>query len=471
MPNPYYEQKRLIIALKCLVCYIAIYFFLQPVDGEIRATITEKPNIILILVDDLGYGDIGSYNEEIDFTPNIDRLTKKGMSFTDFHSNGPMCSPTRAALLTGMYQHRLGGRFEAALSEKKNHEGMPLGVLTISDVLRKEGYATGMFGKWHLGYEQPYFPNNFGFDEFRGLLSGDGDHFTHISRWGKKDWWHNSELNMENGYSVELITDDSIEFIEEHKNEAFFIYTAHLAIHFPWQGPEDPPHRKAGKKYGNNKWGIIKNENNVRPHVKGMIEAIDKSVGRIINKLKELELAKETLVIFTSDNGGYTHYYQNEHKFENISNNGPLRGQKGQVYEGGHRVPMIAYWPGKIRAGTETDETAMTMDFFPTLVELTGSGPIKNQKIDGVSLLPVLLKNEHLPERTLFWKIRDDWAIRMGPWKLVNTGDDKQLFNLSNDIGEKRDISSQRPELLKTLVSLYKEWLREVTSYTQKWGK
>ncbi|MCK5278289.1 MAG: sulfatase-like hydrolase/transferase, partial [Cyclobacteriaceae bacterium] len=302
-----------------------------------------KPNIVLILIDDLGYGDLGCYGNTTNRTPNIDLLADEGIRFTDFHSNGPMCTPTRAALLTGMYQNRLGEKFDGPLSGKTQYdEGMPLEVVTMAEMLKKAGYSTGMFGKWHLGYKQPFLPANQGFDEFVGLAAGDGDHHSHIDRWGREDWWHNSSPTMEKGYSVDLITDHSKSFIENHKGEPFFLYMAHLAIHFPWQGPDDPPHRKKGVSYENDKWGIIPDRENVHPHVKAMVEAVDQSVGEIMNTLRELNLDDNTLVILTSDNGGYIHY---NHKFKNISSNGPLRGQKAEVYEGGHRVPFIARWP------------------------------------------------------------------------------------------------------------------------------
>lgn len=430
----------------------------------------DNPNIIVILIDDLGYGDIGSYNDTIDFTPNIDRLAREGMRFTDFHSNGPMCSPTRAAMLTGMYHHRLGERFEGALSAKKKDKGFSPDIRTVAEMFKQMDYATGLFGKWHLGIEEPYIPNNYGFDEFSGLLSGDGDHHTHINRWGMEDWWYNEQLRMEEGYSVDLITEHSTRFIQKHKDRPFFLLISHLAIHFPWQGPDDPPQRVAGGNYENDKWGIIENPGNVRPHVIHMIEAVDKSVGEIIEKLNEYNLRKNTIVLFTSDNGGYTHYYQNDNKFENISDNGPLRGQKTEVYEGGHRVPLIITWPGKITAGTVSDETVMSMDFYPTFAELIGADMPENQMTDGISISPLLFEEESLPERTLFWKIGEDWAVRKGPWKLVNTGNKKQLFHLSNDVGEETDMSVENPDIVQEYTLQFRKWQKEISSFADKWS-
>jgi arylsulfatase A-like enzyme len=423
-----------------------------------------KPNIVFIMIDDLGYGDLGCYGNRFNLTPNIDRLAEQGLRFTDFHSNGPMCTPTRAAFMTGMYQHRLGRKFEAALSGKTQHDqGMPSGALTIAEVLKKAAYATGMFGKWHLGYLPPYLPHDQGFDEFRGLGSGDGDHHTHVDRWGRKDWWHNNKPKMEAGYSTDLITRHSVQFIRDHREEPFFLYVSHLAIHFPWQGPDDPAHRVTGTTYENDKWGYIPDKKNVRSHVKAMIASVDNGVGEIIRTLEELGLEKNTLVIFTSDNGGYIHY---AHEFHNISDNGDLRGQKAEVYEGGHRVPFIAYWPGRIRPGTETDETVLTMDMYPTFAALAGAEIPASKHLDGVNILPVLTDQEKLQSRYLFWKMRKEKAVRKGPWKLIIIGEESpELYNLDNDIGEKNNISDNHPELVSGMLKAYDEWHSDVSDY------
>jgi len=252
-----------------------------------------RPNIVFIMIDDLGYGDLGCYGSKDSYTPNIDLLAKEGLLLTDYHANGATCSPTRAALMTGRYQYRYGQRFEGPLSATRNDsidDGLPEEAYTIAEALKDNGYVTGMYGKWHLGAKPPLLPANQGFDDFVGLGYGDGDHFTHIDRLGNKDWWHNDSLKMEKGYSVDLITDHSIDFIKKNREAPFFLYVSHLAIHFPWQAPNDPPQRVEGRDYRNDKWGIIPNRKNVRPHVKEMIEAIDARVGGIIQTLKELKL-------------------------------------------------------------------------------------------------------------------------------------------------------------------------------------
>jgi len=372
-----------------------------------------------------------------------------------------MCSPTRAAFMTGMYQHRFGEMFESAISGKTHYDqGLPLEAVTVAEVLKDQGYTTGMYGKWHLGYKPPFLPANQGFDEFIGLAAGDGDHHSHIDRWGREDWWHNNTLAMEEGYSTDLITKHSIDFISRNQGKPFFLFISHLSIHFPWQGPDDPAHRIAGIVYTDDKWGIIPNRNNVSPHVKAMLESIDAGVGRIIDTLNKLNLTENTLVIFTSDNGGYIHYADSHF---NISSNGPLRGQKTEIYEGGHRVPFIAYWPGRIQAGSRSDALAMTMDLFPTFLELANAGTPVGLQLDGISLLPHLLYSSALPERTVFWKIDREHAVRKGIWKLCVIGDNEpELFDLSKDIGETTNVAAENPVVVKQLTAEYQDWLQDV---------
>ena len=306
-------------------------------------------------------------------------------------------------------------------------------------------------------------PANQGFDDFVGLGYGDGDHFTHIDRLGNEDWWHNDILKKEDGYSVDLITDHSVDFIKNNRDMPFFLYVSHLAIHFPWQAPDDPPQRELGKDYRSDKWGIIPDRDNVRPHVKGMIEAVDTGVGKIMATLKELDLEKNTLVIFTSDNGGYIEYKSGG--FKNISSNGSLRGQKGTVYEGGHRVPFIAYWPQKVPAGKVSNETVMTMDIYPSIIELINGATKVEKKFDGKNVLPILLENRDIPERTVYWKIRDNKAVRKGVWKLVIIGQNEpQLYNLSIDIGESVDLSGNNPSIVKKMTKQYNKWEKDVTA-------
>ena len=415
---------------------------------------TSKPNFVVILADDLGYGDIAAYGSRRNRTPNLDRMAAEGLRFTDFHSNGPMCTPTRAALLTGRYPQRFGRHFESALSGIDEYDtGLPLEAYTIAEALGEAGYATGMYGKWHLGYRPPFLPADQGFGDFRGLGSGDGDHHSHIDRSGRKDWWHNNRLSPEEGYGVDLITRHSVDFIRRHREGPFFLYVAHLAIHFPWQGPDDRGYRVEGGNYHNlTKLGEL-DSFDVSAKVKEMVEAVDGSVGAILTAIRENGLDGNTLVFFTSDNGGYLTYQGGYH---NISENGPLRGQKTDVYEGGHRVPAIARWPGRVRPGL-TDALAATFDLFPTFWELAGLNRVL-PPVDGTSLVPLLEGRDFAP-RTLFWRIRSEGAVRQAEWKLVRMpGEPIALYDLSRDLGERENLAEARPDIVNELSEALSEW-------------
>ena len=296
----------------------------------------------------------------------------------------------------------------------------------------------------------------------RTWFSGDGDHHTHISRDGLLDWWHNNEISMEPGYTADLLTDYSVNFIESHRDRPFFLYLAHLAIHFPWQGPGDPPHRVEGTDYALDKWGIIPDRSNIAPHVKAMVESVDDSVGRVLAVLSRLKLTDNTLVVFTSDNGGYLNYRGG---FENISGNGPLKGQKGNVDEGGHRVPTIFHWPGRISRGQVTAETAMTMDLFPTCARLGEAQLPCRQRLDGTDLSPVLFEQKVLPERTPYGRKSTQRAVRRGRRKLNLTDRQRpQLYNLASDLSETTNLVHEQTGLTKELVAAWDAWEADVNS-------
>jgi len=305
----------------------------------------ERPNIVVILADDLGYGDLGCYGATRLKTPHVDRMAREGLRLTDFHANAATCSPTRAALLTGQYQQRSG--IVEALGERS--AGLRDETRTMAEYLKTVGYRTAVFGKWHLG-SQPgsaALPNRQGFDEFRGARHGGIDYASHVDRYGRHDWWHNDEPVDEPGYATDLLTEHSVRFIEQHRDEPFFLYLSHLAIHFPWMSSDDAAYRRQGQNYDN--------PGKVGPHtpeevpavVNRMIERLDDSVGRVMDAVRALGPERETLVIFTSDNGGYVRYAGG---FRDVSSNGVLRGQKAGMHEGGHRVPCGGP-PGSVEGG------------------------------------------------------------------------------------------------------------------------
>ncbi len=432
---------------------------LQPVcmQGLADESIS-RPNIVLILADDLGYGDLGCYGSTRNDTPHIDSLAASGLRFTDFHSAGPMCSPTRAATLTGQYQQRFGRVFDTAIGGVKHrHLGLPHNAVTIAELLKTQGYTSACFGKWHLGYVPPWLPPDQGFDLFRGLGSGDGDFHTHIDRSGNEDWWHNNTLAMEEGYTTHLLTRYSVEFIEQNSDRPFFLYVPHLGIHFPWQGPDDPPHRRKGQDYHNDKWGIIPDRSDISPHVKAMVESVDESVGQILAALAKHQLDDNTLVIFSSDNGGYLTYAPD---FRNISSNGPLRGQKTELWEGGHRVPTIISWPGRIKPGI-SDFTGHSTDLLPTFADLAGV-PAEQVSTDGVSLSSLLFDQEMPEARMLFWRAHTERAVRQGPWKLWFTKSHAELFNLAEDLGEQHNVADRHPDIVQRLTQAWHAWEADV---------
>lgn len=408
----------------------------------------DKPNFILIMADDLGYGDIECYGSDYIKTPNLNKLASTGIKFSDYHSNGAVCSPTRAALLTGMYQQRTG--VEGVITAKRHrHVGLAIDEITLADELKKHGYACGIFGKWHLGYAPEFNPSLQGFDEFVGFVSGNVDYHAHIDQEGYLDWWNDSIINNEEGYTTDLITQYGVDFIRENKDRPFFLYLPHEAPHSPFQRRIDQALRTVGTR------GTIKVPPDSIPMIyKEMIEVMDEGIGRIMETLQETGNDKNTIVIFCSDNGA-----------SRYGNNGILRGFKAGLYEGGHRVPAIIWYPEAIEAGTESDEPIMAMDFLPTILDFIGAKP-SGDKIDGISIKNLLLNGNPLPERDLFWSYGKKHAIRSNNWKLVsryvNGKQTTELFNLSNDISEKNDLAKQNPEIVSELQQKLNTWQKEV---------
>jgi len=405
-----------------------------------------KPNIIIILADDYGYGDVGCYGSERFQTPHLDALAAGGLRFTDFHSNGAVCSPTRAALLTGRYQQRTGihGVVTAA---RHRHTGLDLEEISFAEVLKSEGYSTALFGKWHLGYLPEYNPVRQGFDEFRGYVSGNVDYHAHLDQTGMEDWWKQDQLDPECGYTTDLITDHGVEFIKRHQNKPFVLYLAHEAPHYPYQGRHDPPRytREHGRTTDSATIEVYRE----------MIEVMDEGVGRIHQAVVDAGLMENTFIFFFSDNGP-----------SGPGSAGPLRGKKGEIWEGGHRVPAIAFWPGKIEAGRVSDLPAMGADLLPTLGAIGGTALPDHLPLDGINLLPHLIENKLPAPRPLFWWHQDQLAIRQGDFKLISdTSFSKtSLYNLKDDLREEKDIAAEYPDLVKELLILLKEWQKDVTA-------
>ncbi len=429
-----------------------------------------QPNIILIMADDLGYGDLACYGSSSIKTPNIDRLADKGMKFTDFHSNGMVCSPTRAALLTGKYQQRTG-LSEVIAVRWHNGIGLNTEEETFAEILNSAGYKTAIFGKWHLGVEPEFNPTRQGFDEFIGFTAGNVDYHSHLNLKRELDWWKMEKLADEPGYQTEIITRHAINYIKEADEQPFFLYLPFGAPHTPNQGPYSKVERTpAGlskahqKNYADSINATIPNppkayqlpedENEQFKQISiEMVEYLDASIGRIIDQLVESNLANNTLVIFTSDNGP-----------RKMLSAGPFRGGKGSLYEGGHHLPCIAVWPTKIEPGSISNETIMSMDFLPTFAALSGASIPENLHIDGIDLSDHLLNKKVLPERYCYWGKSTGQAIRDGDWKLIRYENENiELFNLAEDINESNNLAEANPDKVSQLSLELEKWYDEVT--------
>lgn len=411
----------------------------------------ESPNIIMIVVDDVGYADFACYGNTNHSTPNIDRLASQGAKFTDFHTNGPSSSPTRAALITGRYQQYAGieGVITAASHRDKGLE--PGANNSLASILKANNYKTAMFGKWHLGYSEEYNPIHHGFDQFVGYVSGNVDYFSHIDQEGYRDWWKQDKLAPEEGYSTYVITDYAERYIKKNKKskKPFFLYIPHESAHAPWQGPNDEPLRSIEDGV----FKTAKGREDVQTVYKEMIESLDDCVGRVMDAVEKAGISENTLILLFSDNGG-----------AKLSNNAPFSGYKGSLLEGGHRVASIAVWKDKIKPGVVTDETVMTMDVMPTLCEVTNTS-LEGVQHDGTSFWSTITEGKAMPERLLFWRSGHEVSVRDGNWKLrVNRKSRKgTLINLETDIAEKVNVWDQHPEVAERLLKAITEWEKNFT--------
>ncbi|NNE92702.1 MAG: sulfatase-like hydrolase/transferase [Verrucomicrobiales bacterium] len=409
----------------------------------------ELPNIVFIMSDDQGYGDLGCYGATDLKTPRLDQLAKDGVRFTDFYANGPTCSPTRIGFLSGRYQQRLG--IDNALKYQEMGRGLTPGGETIARDLKSRGYTTGLSGKWHLGYDQGRVPLDQGFDHFFGLLGGNHHYFKHMDRIGVPDLWLGREAIEREGYTTDLITEDAIAFIRKNQDGPFFLFLAHAAPHFPFQGPNDKDKLIEPKKKN---WQLGDRKTYV-----AMVERMEEGIGETLAEIDRLGLREKTIVVFTSDNGGDVH-----------SRNAPFSGRKSTIREGGIRVPCVARWPGKIPAGTTVSFPAITMDWSATIRRLAGFKADTDRE-DGIDLMPFLTgEKSEPPERALFWRRKNDAsrrvdnpsrAIRQGDWKFFEKTDgsgEQFLFNLISDPGESENLIKEKPEPARKLRAKLDEW-------------
>ncbi len=418
--------------------------------GEERSQLETLPNIVLIVADDLGYGGIGCYGNALIRTPNLDQLAFEGIRFTDFHSNGAVCSPTRAALMTGRYQQRTG--VEGVITAKNHRDvGLNLQEITLAEELKKAGYRTAIFGKWHLGYAPEYNPIRQGFDEFVGFVSGNVDYHAHIDQEGYLDWWKGERIDNESGYTTDLITDYGTKFIEENDpaktGKPFFLYLPHEAPHGPYQRRVDSKLRKVGEA-----GTAAVNQDSISSIYREMVEVMDEGIGRIILSLKKIAQYQNTMLIFLSDNGA-----------NRYGHNGELSGFKGGPYEGGSRVPMIFNFPSVINGGEVSDQTLVTMDILPTILDFIGQKPTQNP-IDGISFKEHMLANIPIPNRATYFSFKNRSFIRLGKWKLITQEDQIELYDLSRDLSERVNLATDIPDTTAFLGVKLEEWEKSVRS-------
>lgn len=437
---------------------------------SLAAAHAAPPNIVFIMADDLGYTDVGSFGSQYYETPNIDKLASQGLKLTSHH-HCQNCQPTRAALMSGQYAPRTGvytvggiDRFDwqtRTLRPVDNVNSLPLDKITIAQSLKKAGYATGMFGKWHLGNQAEYHPAKRGFDE---AIESNGKHFNF-----KTD----PQVDYPKGqYLADFLTDKAVDFIQRHKNEPFFLYLPHFGVHSPHHAKEE-----LIEKF-KNKPGVGGHNN---PVYAAMIASVDESVGRVMAELEKQGIADNTVLIFTSDNGGVGGYVREGiKKAGDVTDNAPLRSGKGSLYEGGTRVPFIVRWPGVTTAGAKTTVPTIHVDLYPTFLEIAEATAPENYPLDGESLVPLFKDKEakasfnreaifqHFPgylgagEGT--WRTTPVGLIQKGPWKLMEFFEDHrlELYNLDEDIGETKNLSGEMPDKVKELQQQMLAWRESV---------
>jgi len=418
-----------------------------------------QPNVIFILADDLGYGDLSCYGAPDISTPNIDRLAAQGVRLTDFHMNGPICTPSRVALLTGRYQQRTG--LTTGIKYYDNDKmGLSLNERLPPEFLKQQGYATGIIGKWHLGRgaNLEYFPTRRGFDSFYGHPGGAMDYWTHKDQSGEDVLYRDLEKVYDKGYATDLFGAEAVRYVRQHADRRFFLYLAFNAPHTPLQPPDKP--FEALEK-------LMKPSTvpDARHRFVKMVERMDRKIGELLDALDQEGLSDKTLVVFTSDNGGP----------ESCGCNLPLNGHKVALLEGGHRVPLVARWPGKIPQGTRYNGLCAGIDLFATCVIAGGGQLPTDRKIDGVDLMPYLTGMSNGDAHSwLAWESHNDkWvrrAYRQGPWKLrymrsTSPSIDYHrygLFHLGEDISETNNLRDARPDKLRELIADLARWEQDV---------
>jgi arylsulfatase A-like enzyme len=403
------------------------------------------PNILFIMADDLGYADVGCYGRPQLSTPNIDRIAERGVRLTQGYANSAVCSATRLALITGRYQYRLPLGLEEPLAGKTD-VGLPSEHPTLPSLLAQAGYQTALVGKWHLGVPPKFSPLKSGYQHFYGIRSGAIDYYTHLNARGSHDLWDGDEPVRQDGYLTDLLGDHAVTMIERFAaNDAPFLLSLHFnAPHWPWEAPGD--HAESKRLRGGN---LRHYDGGTQQTYYRMVQAMDRQIGRVLQALDAHGVADDTVVIFTSDNGG-----------ERYSDTWPFTGIKTELLEGGLRVPTLICWPARVPAGQVSHQVAITMDWFPTLLEAAGAAPHADYPPDGISLLPVLTGMQQPVPRKLFWRYKTNAqrALRDGEYKYLKIRDNQFLFNVVTDPRERANLWHRQRDLAERLVRDWQEW-------------
>ncbi|MFO1179209.1 MAG: sulfatase-like hydrolase/transferase [Ottowia sp.] len=412
----------------------------------------KRPNILYIVADDLGYADLGCYGGRDEpwgpVSPVLDRLAAQGLLLTQGYSNSPVCSPTRFALMTARYQYRLRGAAEEPINSKSRGSttlGLPPDHPTLPSLLRGAGYRTALIGKWHLGFGPHFGPQQSGYEECYGPLAGGVDYFTHCDSSGQHDLWCNGVEHHEDGYLTDLLSRRTVDYVERMaaQDAPFFISLHYTAPHWPWETRDDAARAPTIR---DNLFDLAAGNIHV---YRRMIHHMDEGIGWIMDALRRTGQLDDTLVVFTSDNGG-----------ERFSDNWPLVGGKMDLTEGGIRVPWIAHWPAVIRPGGVSRQLCMTMDWSATMLAAAGVAAHPDYPLDGVSLLPVLRDAAHQFERPLHFRMnhRDQRALRVGDWKYLKVDDNEYLFNIPQDERERANLARKEPKRLQAMRADWQAW-------------
>lgn len=424
-------------------------------------SVNRPPNIVLIVADDLGYQDLGCFGSQVLKTPHLDRLAREGVRATNFYVTWPACTPSRGSLLTGRFPQRnglydmirndlvnYGHRFtteEYAVSPEMTL-GLDVREITIAQALKQAGYATGVVGKWDSGQARRFLPLQRGFDSFYGFANTGIDYWTH-ERYGIPSMFRGNQRTQESGYATHLFRREAVAFLERNHGGPFFLYLPFNAPHGAsnlekdsYQVPEEYLSLYAGEDPQVN-----------RTKYRAMVSCLDEAIGAVLERLQSLHLNDNTFVMFLSDNGG-----------TKVGSNGPLRGFKSQMFEGGLRVPFVARWPGRIPAGQVREDFLTALEIFPTIMNLAGVPLPKNVTYDGFDMLAVLQGKQSSGRTEMFWQRRGDRAARVGQYKWVDAATGSGVFDLSVDVGEQRDLSKERPDLAARLKNSWLDWRKEM---------